>query len=100
MPTRAAIIPARRYLDWLRTQPCIITGQWGSDYDAVDPAHIGTAGKGIKNDAEALPVLHSIHRTMHARGEMRVWHELIPDWLLREALRAYARQMHREWSDG
>lgn len=53
------IVKDRKYLDYLREQPCIITGLRSSEYDAVDPAHIGTAGKGLKTDDEALPLLHT-----------------------------------------
>lgn len=94
--SKRCIVRDRKYLDWLRTQPCIFTGLMGSERDAVDPMHIGTAGKGIKSsDDEALPVRHSIHSECHQRGEMTVIREIIPDWLLREALRAYAREMYQ-----
>jgi hypothetical protein len=64
----------------------------------VDPAHIGTAGRGLKApDFWALPVLHSIHADMHARGEMSVIRDIIPDDVLRAALRALAKQMYGEW---
>lgn len=38
----------RAYLDWLRTQPCLFTGD-----PETEPAHIGTGGKGLKH---AYPV--------------------------------------------
>ncbi|MEC9345529.1 MAG: hypothetical protein VYB54_04830 [Pseudomonadota bacterium] len=88
----------RKYLDHLRSEPCVFTGFRGTEYETVDPAHIGTGGKGIKGpDSEALPVLHSIHAEMHQRGEMTVVRERAPDWLLRAALRAYARELYEEW---
>lgn len=91
----------RKYLDYLRTQRCIFTGSYGTDAEAVDPAHVGTAGKGLKSpDSEALPVLHSIHQEMHSRGEMFVLRMMATDDLLRAMARAYAREMHREWEDG
>lgn len=34
----------RAYLDHLRTEPCIVSGYRG---EGVDPAHIGTLGRGI-----------------------------------------------------
>lgn len=96
-----AILRDRRWLDHLRTQPCILSGIWPSEWESVDPAHLGTAGKGIKSaDDEALPILHKIHANMHQRGEMTVIKEWIPDWLLREALRAYAREQYRKWKEG
>lgn len=92
-------ITDRAYLDWLRTQPCIITGQRGHDCEAVDPAHIGTHGKGLKTDDEALPVLHSLHVKGHNGGEIRMFREQAPNWLIRDALRAYARERYREWKE-
>lgn len=87
----------REYLDWLRTQPCIFSGIPPAEGRPVDPAHIGTLGKGIKSsDDEALPVLAETHRRMHQQGEMLVVRQVIPDWLLREALRAYAREAYRQ----
>ena len=86
------------YLDWLKTERCILTGQRASDHDAVDPTHIGTAGKSIKSsDDEALPLLHSLHVEAHQKGEMTTFRRLMPDWLLHLCLRAYAREMYREW---
>ncbi len=88
----------RKYLDSLRDAPCIITGYLGCELHAVDPVHIGTRGKGYKSsDDETLPILHSIHLEMHRRGEMTVLRELLPDDVLRDALRALARERYREW---
>ena len=88
----------RKYLDWLRTQPCVITGLRSTEYNAVDPMHISTLGKGVKSgDNEALPVLHNIHADSHAHGEISMFRREAKDWLLRAALRAYAREMYREW---
>lgn len=85
------------YLDFLKTEPCLFTGFRGHEYEGVDPAHIGTYGKGAKTDDEAIPLRHSIHQECHQQGEMTTLKELIPDWLLRDALRAYARQLYRDW---
>ncbi len=85
----------RPYLDSLRDERCIITGQYGTADNPVEPCHIGTAGKGLKTDDEALPMLHTIHARAHAEGEMSTLLRCIPHWLLREALRAYARQIYR-----
>lgn len=87
----------RKYLDYLRTQRCLFTGQYSTDSDAVDPAHIGTYGKGMKTDNEAISCLHSIHHAGHNRGEITVFREATPTWLFREMLRAYAREQYREW---
>jgi len=90
----------RKYLDWLRTQPCILTGEAATDFDPVDPMHIGTHGKGAKTDDEALPVAHSLHVSGHQSGEISMLRRKAPDWLIRNAFRAYAREMYWEWKNG
>ena len=98
MPTNQPIIRDPRYLKWLRTQPCVITSHTATEDESVVAAHIGTAGKGIKSsDDETLPVLHSFHAEAHAHGEITTFRKLAPDWLLRAALRAYAREMYQKW---
>ena len=75
-----------------------MTGKRSNEYETVDPAHIGTAGKGIKSpDYEALPIIHSVHHEMHQMGEMTVLRKRLPDDVLREALRALARERYNEW---
>lgn len=92
------VLRDQAWLDYLKTQRCIVTGLRGTDYDAVDPAHIGTLGRGIKSpDDEVLPIAHSIHVRMHARGEMNVLRAMLPDDVLRAALRALGREMYAEW---
>lgn len=88
----------RAYLDHLRGERCIVTGLRGREHDPVEPCHIGTAGKGIKSpDNEALPLCHSIHARCHQRGEMSTLREMLPDVVLRTALRAYARELYEQW---
>lgn len=96
------IIRDQKYLDYLKTQPCILTGIRGhNDRETVDPIHIGTAGKGLKrSDDETLPVIHRLHALGHQKGEISMLRQHAPDWLLREAFRAYARQLYREWKEG
>lgn len=90
----------RKYLDWLRDQPCIFTGQSATDNESVVPMHIGTYGKAQKSDDEALPAINWFHQAAHNRGEISYIRENAPDWLLREAMRAYAREWYREWKEG
>ncbi len=90
----------RAYLDSLRDQTCLFTGQRATENERVDPAHIGTYGKGMKTDDEALPIIHSLHAEMHARGEMSVLRARIPSAVLRAALRALAHEMYAEWKNG
>lgn len=79
----------------LRDHACIITGMKAHDGESVVPMHIGTYGKGIKSpDNEALPVLNRFHQSGHNGGEISMLRQNIPDWLLRDALRAYAREYH------
>lgn len=87
----------RGYLDYLRAERCVITGQRGTEHDAVDPVHIGTRGRGLKTDDEALPILHSLHVLGHNRGEVSMLRENAPDDLIRAAFRALAREMYREY---
>lgn len=87
----------RKYLDWLRTQPCMICGLHGDEKETVDPMHIGVYGKGMKTDNEALPIMHHYHATGHQSGEISMFRKDAPDRLLRAALRALARELYREW---
>ena len=88
---------ASPYLIGLRDDACILTGFRATEYEAVDAAHIGTAGKGLKiHDYNCLPVRHSLHTLGHNTGEMSMFREHMPDWLLRDALRAYAKQYWME----
>lgn len=90
----------REYLDYLCTQPCLITGHHATEYEAVDPCHIGTAGTRLKSpDNEALPFSHMFHAQMHNGGEMSVLRRNLPNSILRLMLRAYAREKYEEWRD-
>ena len=87
----------RKYLDYLRTQRCIISGVSGDD---IDPAHIGTHGRGVKSpDNEALPIRHIYHMRMHNEGEISTLRAMVPDYVLRAAFRAYARELYQEWKN-
>lgn len=94
---KSRIIRDRKWLDDLRTHRCILTGQYGTEYMAVEAAHLGALGRGIKcSDDEALPLRHDLHSLGHASGEWSHWRREMPDWLIREALRAYAREYYRK----
>lgn len=85
------IIRNQKYLDFLKTERCLITGEQGGEHVIVDPAHIGTLGKSIKrSDSEVLPILHRFHAAGHGYGEISMFRENLPDTILRAALRAYA----------
>lgn len=84
------------YLEALRGEPCLFTGLRANENESIVPAHIGTAGKGIKSpDDEAIPASDSLHKAMH-RGEITVFRNA-PDYVLRAAFRALAREMYAEW---
>jgi len=92
------VIRDRKYLDYLKTQSCLLTGFSATEDMAVDPMHIGTAGKGFKSsDDEAIPVVHYLHQQGHNGGEITMLREHAPDWLLRDCFRAYARNLYKEW---
>jgi len=85
------------YIKHLRKERCLFTGRRATASESVDPMHIGTAGKGIKTDDEAIPALHSIHMESHQHGEISMFRKRLPDSVLREALRAYARSLYQDW---
>ncbi len=93
-PNKAAVDDKGAYSKSLRDQRCVICGRFGDDRESVVGVHIGTHGKGIKTADEQLPICDSHHKRMHQEGEIRVLREIAPDWLIREALRAYARQIY------
>lgn len=95
---KLAIVRDQAWLDHLKGERCIITGLRGNDYEGVDPAHIGTLGRGIKSsDDEVLPILHRYHSKGHNAGEITMFRQNLPDDVLRAALRALAREMYAEW---
>lgn len=91
----------RDYLNYLRTQPCLVTGLSATMHMSIDPCHIGTAGRALKSpDNEALPLRHDLHaNTAHQKGEISFFRHNLPDAILRCALRAYARELYAEWKN-
>lgn len=88
----------RKYLDRVREMDCIVTGRPSSDFESVDPAHIGTAGKGLKSpDNHVLPLIHSEHLQQH-NGEHRYWLNVFEKdkYLLTWFLKAGAEKLYRE----
>ncbi|HYF56836.1 MAG TPA: hypothetical protein VEA41_21485 [Salinarimonas sp.] len=97
---KARIIRDQDWLDHLKTERCILTGLYGNDYEGIDPAHIGTLGRGIKSsDDEVLPILHKFHALQPSMGEMTMWRTHLPDDVLRDALKALAREMYAKWKE-
>lgn len=68
------IVPVRdrKWLDHLRTQPCIVTGQY-----ETEPAHLrllGSGGMGLKpSDSRAVPLHWRLHRQETALGPPAAW---------------------------
>ncbi|MEE8114519.1 MAG: hypothetical protein V3T23_09190 [Nitrososphaerales archaeon] len=92
------VLRDRKYLDSVRDMDCIVTGRSGSDYETVDPAHIGTAGKGFKSaDNHVLPLIHSEHLKQHA-GEHQYWLNVFAKdkYLLTWFLKSGAEKLYRE----
>jgi len=92
------VLRDRKYLDSVRSMPCIVTGLVTSDHETVDPAHIGTAGKGCKSaDNHVLPLIHSEHLKQHA-GEHSYWLSVFENdkYLLTWFLKSGAEKLYRE----
>lgn len=98
--------PILRDSSWLarikrQEVPCAITGRCGDENDHVVPAHIGTAGKGIKSpDNEVIPMLSVLHQASHGQansgGDVTFWCDVFKKdpHLMRDVLRAYAREVY------
>jgi len=94
-------IRSRRYLDWLRSQPCIVTGSLGAE-----PHHLkcfGSGGMATKpGDDEAVPISHAIHLEVHSHGEIQTfgkWWGLPHDDVL-VRLAGECDRLWRAWKKG
>lgn len=64
----------RLYLNWLRTQPSALSGQfsWDGGTPFCEPAHWRTAryaGTGKKPEFLAIPLTHLEHALQHSKGQ-------------------------------
>lgn len=60
----------RAYLDWVRGQPCVVTGMYG-----VEAHHVighGRCGTVKTSDYLAIPLTREMHRRLHDKG-WRAW---------------------------
>ena len=97
----------RKYLDYLRTQPCIVTGHSGSaDLPLVEPAHLrllGAGGMGLKpSDARTLPLYWELHRRQSTEGELASWLRCAneyPDFLARMLIEV-SESRYEKWVRG
>lgn len=67
-------VKSKKYLDWVRTLPCAITGKYG-----VHAHHLighGQGGMGLKaSDFLAFPLCPELHQELHDHG-WKQWEEL------------------------
>ena len=70
---KVPLVRDRKWLDYLKTQPCVVTG-WRHD---TEPAHLrllGSGGTGIKpSDNRALSLYFRLHREQSKHGEGASW---------------------------
>jgi len=91
------MIRDKKYLKFLRTEPCLITGLRATEDMSVVAHHVGTAGKGIKSpDNEAIPLRQDRHRELHQIGEVEFYRQHLPNFVLLAAMKAYAREIHAQ----
>ena len=70
---------SKRYMEFIREQPCCLTGMVSNDFQTVDPHHEpmpGASTVGSKAcDSRCVPVAHGIHLKMHSPGNSRksIW---------------------------
>lgn len=83
----------RKFLDWLRNQPCAVTG-W--NFKPCDPCHIFKSffggGMGLKS-SKAVPLFHEEHVKQHGMPEISYWRQSVmesPMLLMR--LRSFYRE--------
>ncbi len=99
---RSTLVRNRKYLDWLREQPCAVTGYSGP----CDPAHTfkstGGGGIGLKStDKFALPLSPPQHRIQSEMPEMKYWRDaLINSPLLRNRMITCYSVIHHERRHG
>ncbi len=55
-------LDSKKHLEWIRSQPCIVTGIYG-----VDAHHVIRKSQGL-NDYTTVPLRHSKHMDLHNTG--------------------------------
>jgi len=69
----------KKYLAFVRKQPCLLTGIIGHEYDPVVAAHqgiLGDKGTAIKtSDYCTVPLLASLHHLEHQQGSQTFWNK-------------------------
>lgn len=83
------------YIADIHNDVCAITGLPGTFKDPIVAAHVGNPGKGLKNDAESLPMLDSVHRGWHQKGPSYILDLLKSNpTIFLMIMRAYARERY------
>lgn len=88
----------RKWLDHVRTLPCLLTGHIGED---VDGHHLmtGRGSMGMKaGDDCVIPLRHDLHAQIGTKEyptEMDVIREHLTNDVLDKLLKAYARELYR-----
>jgi len=91
----------RRYLDWLRLQPCIVTGDVGPE-PICEPAHVRWltgGGTGLKpSDIYCAPLRWDLHHK-YPTGSGSDWLTLANEYpmFLRDLLLRDCERRHAEW---
>lgn len=67
-----------KHLKWIRTLPCVITGQYGVEAAHIRYAapHLGkreTGGQEKPDDRWAVPLSPEMHREQHSMNEQSFW---------------------------
>ncbi len=75
------IVRNRKYLDWLREQPCAVSGSVHPD-GGREPAHTfkGTGGGGMalkSTDKYALPLSNAEHQKQSGMSEVMYWRNIL-----------------------
>lgn len=93
----------RSFLDWLRDQPCFISGMRTHEYETVVPAHTGNTGRGMKApDKHTLPMAQSLHLRSHNEGVVTFWTSVFTEnpRILDDLLSSYAENVYyKEYLD-
>jgi len=63
---------SRKYMDWIITQPCCLTGMLPNDIHGCDPHHVNGKGQGTMGgkpfDSRCIPIAHFLHCEMNQPG--------------------------------
>jgi len=93
----------REFLDWLHSQPCVVSGYIMSELGGpgVDPAHtrFGLYGRGMKPPPwHAQPLRHELHLEQGATTEPKFWRKRADDHLLMDAIKAHGERRYLHWA--